>query len=282
MKRAFAPPPIYFITGTDTGVGKTLIAAALLELARDRGWRCAALKPVAAGCERRNDKLANEDALALMAASGADLDYATVNPVALEPAIAPHIAAAEAGVSLSAAQLAAHCRRALAGAFDFALIEGAGGWLAPLNATETLADLCILLNARPILVVGMQLGCLNHALLTAAAIARAGLDLAGWVANCPAGEMPRLDDNLATLSNRLPAPCLGLVPQLGAAAQPSQAHPYIDISRLEPSAKEQGATPRKQEPSAGEREGATPRKQEPSAGEREGATPRKQKPPSDE
>ena len=229
---ASAPPPIYFITGTDTGVGKTFIAAALLELARGRGWRCVALKPVAAGCERRNGKLANEDALTLMAASGAGLDYATVNPVALEPAIAPHIAAAEAGVSLSVAQLAAHCRQALSGDFDFALIEGAGGWLVPLNATETLADLCIRLNAHPILVVGMQLGCLNHALLTAAAIAQAGLDLAGWVANCPAGEMPRLDDNLATLGERLPAPCLGLVPQLGPAAQPSQAGTYININGL--------------------------------------------------
>ena len=238
MSKDSAPAPTYFITGTDTGVGKTFIATALLELARARGWRCVALKPVAAGCERRNGKLANEDALALMAASGAGLDYARVNPVALEPAIAPHIAAAEAGVSLSVAQLAAHCRQALAGDFDFALIEGAGGWLVPLNATETLADLCIRLNARPILVVGMQLGCLNHALLTAAAIDRAGLDLAGWVANYPAEEMPRLEDNLTALRDRLPAPCLGLVPQLGPAAQPSQACAYIDINELGPSSNE--------------------------------------------
>ena len=235
------PPSIFFIAGTDTGVGKTFIAAALLELARTRGWRCAALKPVAAGCARRDGRLVNEDALALMAASGAELDYQTVNPVALEPAIAPHIAAAEADLRLSAAQLAEHCRQALAGDFDFALIEGAGGWLAPLNPTETLANLCIDLSARPILVVGMRLGCLNHALLSAAAIDRAGLDLAGWVANCPACEMPRLQDNLAALRHRLEAPCLGLVPHLGPAARPRQARAYLDIDALQPRPRQRNA-----------------------------------------
>lgn len=245
------PPPIFFIAGTDTGVGKTFIAATLLELARTRDWRCVALKPVAAGCAPRDGRLVNEDALALMAASGADLDYQTVNPVALAPAIAPHIAAAEANLRLSVAQLAAHCRQALAGDFDFALIEGAGGWLVPLNPTETLANLCIELRARPILVVGMRLGCLNHALLTAAAIARAGLELAGWVANCPAGEMPRLEDNLAALGHRLPAPCLGLVPHLGAAARPGQARAYLDIGALQP-------RPGKRNASAEERQRALP------------------------
>ena len=222
----------FFVTGTDTDAGKTFIAAALLELARQRGLRCAAIKPVAAGCRMVDGELVNDDALTLMAASGANLDYRAVNPVALEPAIAPHIAAAAAGVSLSADDLAAHCRRVLGSHFDFAVVEGAGGWLVPLNDYETLADVCIRLPARPILVVGMKLGCLNHALLTAAKIADEGLALAGWAANSAGPEMPHLDANIATLRSRLAAPCLGVVPHLGPIAQSRQAHPYLDVEPL--------------------------------------------------
>ena len=222
----------FFVTGTDTDVGKTFVAAALLELARERGLHCAALKPVAAGCARVNGELINDDALELIAASGTDLDYGTVNPVALEPPIAPHIAARQAGIGLSASALARHCRKALAGDIDFALIEGAGGWLVPLNATETLADVCVDLGARPILVVGMKLGCLNHALLTAAAIAASGSELAGWVANCPTPEMAAFHDNVATLREKLTAPCLGVVPHLGVDATRRSAVPHLDIDPL--------------------------------------------------
>lgn len=224
----------YFVTGTDTEVGKTVIAAALLSLARKRGLRCVALKPVAAGCSRENGQLVNDDALQLIAASGTDLDYATVNPVALEPAIAPHIAADQAGIELRAAKLSAHCRAALDRDVDFAIVEGAGGWFVPLNATETLADVCLDLGARPILVIGMKLGCLNHALLTAHAIAQAGSELAGWVANCPGPEMPVFEDNVATLRERLSAPCLGVVPHLGANASPRAAAAHLDIGPLLP------------------------------------------------
>ena len=224
----------YFVTGTDTEVGKTLMAAALLSLARQRGLRCAALKPVAAGCSRENGQLVNDDAVQLIAASGSDLDYRTVNPVALEPAIAPHIAAEQAGVELSAAKLSAHCRGALARDIDFAIVEGAGGWFVPLNASETLADVCLDLGAHAILVVGMKLGCLNHALLTAHAIAEAGGELAGWVANCPGPEMPVFEENVATLRERLSAPCLGVVPHLGAAASPQRAASHLDIRPLLP------------------------------------------------
>ena len=224
----------YFVTGTDTEVGKTVIAAALLSLARAHGLRCAALKPVAAGCARENGRLVNDDALQLIAASGTDLDYRTVNPVALEPAIAPHIAAEQAGVELSAAKLSSHCRTALARDVDFAIVEGAGGWFVPVNASETLADVCLDLGARPILVVGMKLGCLNHALLTAHAIAQAGGEMAGWVANCPGPEMPVFEDNVATLRARLSAPCLGVVPHLGTAASPQAAAQHLDIRPLLP------------------------------------------------
>lgn len=224
----------YFVTGTDTEVGKTVIAAALLRLARQHGLRCAALKPVAAGCSRENGRLVNDDALQLIAASGTDLDYPTVNPVALEPAIAPHIAAEQAGIELSAAKLSAHCHAALARDIDFAIVEGAGGWFVPLNPTETLADVCLDLGARPILVVGMKLGCLNHALLTADAIAKAGVEMAGWVANCQEPEMPVFEENVATLRERLSAPCLGVVPHLGTAASPDAAALHLDIRPLLP------------------------------------------------
>lgn len=226
------PPHTFFVTGTDTEVGKTLIAAALLELAKARGLRCVGLKPIAAGCERIDGRLVNDDALALMAASGASLDYRTVNPVALEPAIAPHLAAERIEFALDAADLAAHCRKALANDVDFAIVEGAGGWLVPLNGTETLADVCLGMGAPAILVVGMKLGCLNHALLTAHAIADAGGRLAGWVANSATTEMPMFDANVATLRERLDAPCLGVVPHLGADARPADAMGHLAIEAL--------------------------------------------------
>lgn len=222
----------YFVTGTDTEIGKTFIAAALLELARERGLRCAALKPVAAGCTVVRGELVNDDALKLIAASGTDLDYRTVNPIALEPAVAPHIAAAQAGMEINAGDLSRHCLNALAGEIDFAIVEGAGGWFVPLNGTETLADVCLGIRARPILVVGMKLGCLNHALLTAHAIARAGGELAGWVANCPTPAMPVFEENVATLRERLLAPCLGIVPYLGDHASHRQAATHLDIEPL--------------------------------------------------
>ena len=224
--------PPYFVTGTDTEIGKTFVAAALLELARDRGLRCAALKPVAAGCAVVDGELVNDDALQLIAASGTDLDYGTVNPIALAPAIAPHIAAAQAGIELDAGDLSRHCLDALAHDNDFAIVEGAGGWLVPLNATETLADICLGIGAQPILAVGMKLGCINHALLTAQAIAEAGSELAGWIANCPTPEMPVFEENVATLKRCLAAPCLGVVPHLGSGATYRQAMPYLDIGPL--------------------------------------------------
>lgn len=204
----------FFITGTDTEIGKTTIAAAILHRAHTTGLSTAAVKPVAAGCETTSDGLRNDDALALLAECRPALDYAQVNPVALEAAIAPHIAADEAGVALRSEALAEACERVFALQRDLTLVEGAGGWLVPLNSEQTLADLAKTLKAPVILVVGMRLGCINHALLTAQAIARDGLELAGWVANRVDPEMSRPDENLATLQALLPAPCLGVVPHL--------------------------------------------------------------------
>ena len=209
--------PAYFVTGTDTEIGKTTIAAGLLHRARQQGLVTAGVKPVASGCERTTEGLRNGDALALLGETSLPLAYADINPIALEPAIAPHLAAREAGIELSVASLAMPVRRILALGADFTLVEGAGGWRVPLAGRESLSDLARELQLPVILVVGVRLGCINHALLSAEAILADGLPLAGWVANLVAPATLRLDDNLATLHERLPAPCLGTVPHLAAA-----------------------------------------------------------------
>lgn len=151
----------------------------------------------------------NADALALLAECSVPLSYAEVNPVAFEPAIAPHLAAREAGVALTVTSLLGPMQQILARQADFTLIEGAGGWRVPLADQDSLSDLAMALKLPVILVVGVRLGCISHALLTAEAIERDGLTLAGWVANIIDPATSRLEENLATLAERLPAPCLG-------------------------------------------------------------------------
>lgn len=201
----------WFVTGTDTGVGKTAVSCALLAAVARAGLRTAAIKPVAAGCDASGR---NEDALLLLQWMTEPLAYEQVNPVALSAAIAPHIAAQQEGRSLQASRLAGLCRGVMLAGADFVLIEGAGGWRVPISARETLADVAVQLQAGVILVVGMRLGCINHALLTAEAIARDGLRLAGWVANQPGEIMPSYAENLDSLRRMLPAPLLGEVPCL--------------------------------------------------------------------
>ena len=208
----------FFVTGTDTEVGKTFVTTALLQAARQQGLTTLAIKPVAAGCEETSEGLRNEDALMLQQAMTARLSYAEVNPVALWAPIAPHIAARHEGVNLSAQSLSDHCRALMRNDVDLVLIEGAGGWRVPLNDRENLSDLPKALKLPVILVVDMRLGCLNHALLTAEAIERDGLQLAGWVANQVHPQpMPELGANLETLALRLNAPRLGLIPHLSGA-----------------------------------------------------------------
>jgi len=201
----------WFVTGTDTEVGKTAISCALLKAAEAQGLRTAAIKPVAAGCDAQGH---NDDALQLMECMTESMDYAQVNPVALRAAIAPHIAAEQEGRRMQAARIAGLCRGVMLGGADFTLIEGAGGWRVPINPRETLADVAVHLQLGVILVVGMRLGCINHALLSAEAIRRDGLTLAGWVANQPGERMNCHDENLDTLRNLLPAPLLGEVPRI--------------------------------------------------------------------
>ncbi|MDM3870713.1 dethiobiotin synthase [Porticoccus sp. W117] len=221
----------FFISGTDTDVGKTLVAAGLLYAASAKGLTTAAIKPVAAGCEQTEDGLRNSDALMLQEAATLKLSYQQINSVALQPAIAPHIAAEEAGQRLQATRITGFCRGVLMQGADFTVIEGAGGWRVPLNGRETVADIAIELNTPVVLVVAMKLGCINHALLTAEAIRRDGLPLAGWVANRVDAQMSRFEENLATLQSLLPAPLLGVVPHL-ENPDPQLAANHLDIEPL--------------------------------------------------
>ncbi|WP_108444631.1 dethiobiotin synthase [Halomonas denitrificans] len=210
--------PAYFVTGTDTDAGKTLVTSGLLALARRRGLTTLGLKPVASGCEETVEGLRNVDALALEAQTRPALPYATINPVAFAPAIAPHLAARRAGVTPTLNQLADHVRAPLALARELTLIEGAGGWRVPLNDREDLSGLAVGLGLPVILVVGLRLGAISHARLTAEAIRTDGLRLAGWVGNLLdpgfAADDALYRDNLATLAATLDAPCLGVVPRL--------------------------------------------------------------------
>ncbi|MBX8485992.1 dethiobiotin synthase [Pseudomonas cichorii] len=220
----------YFITGTDTDAGKTTVAAGLLHAARLAGLSTAAGKPVASGSVITPQGLRNADALALLAECSLELGYDDVNPFTFEPAIAPHLAAREAGVSLTVNSLLQPMRRLLDRNADFTLIEGAGGWRVPLADQSNLSDLAMGLGLPVILVVGVRLGCINHALLTAEAIAQDGLQLAGWVANIIEPKTSRLEENLATLSERLPAPCIGRVPRLKkASAEAVAEHLHLEL-----------------------------------------------------
>lgn len=221
----------FFITGTDTNVGKTLIAAGLLIAAKNKGLTTAALKPVAAGCAKTDEGLRNADALLLQSVITQSLVYDQINPYALEAAIAPHIAAQQEKRSLSVDRLSGFCRGVL-GSADFTLLEGAGGWRVPINPRETLADLAKNLQLPVIIVVGVRLGCINHALLTFEAIVRDGVPVAGWVANCVDADMPVLQDNIDSLRARLPVPCLGVVPFL-VDQSPSLVATYFDDAELQ-------------------------------------------------
>ncbi|MHB1280063.1 MAG: dethiobiotin synthase [Acidithiobacillus sp.] len=201
----------YFITGTDTGVGKTLISCALLHAFAKSGKSVAGMKPVVAGCEQSQRGLIYGDVEALLAASTVAVPRNFANPYALMEPIAPHIAAQRAGTRLDLAQMASAYRE-LQQSAELVIVEGAGGFKVPLTDEEDTADLAQRLGLPIIMVVGMRLGCLNHALLTAQAIQSKGLQLVGWVANRIDPAMAVFDENVLALEKRLPAPLLGIVP----------------------------------------------------------------------
>jgi dethiobiotin synthetase len=201
----------FFVVGTDTGVGKTLVAAGLLHALARRHTRVVGMKPVAAGAVQVDGQWASEDALALRAASTLSVSPELDNPVLLPDPLSPHLAAARAGRMIKLDALI-ESYQSLAGQADAVVVEGAGGFLVPLTDEATGADLAVGLRLPLVLVVGLRLGCLNHALLTAEAIAARGLRLAGWVANRIDPQMAAVDDNIATLARRLPAPLWAEVP----------------------------------------------------------------------
>lgn len=203
----------YFITGTDTGVGKTLVAAALLEVAKMHGQQVVGMKPVAAGCEYGSDRLHCHDSEALRRASNVQVSLDLTTPYAYAAPVAPHLAAEIEQRPIEIEPIMAAYEQ-LKKQSDVIIVEGVGGFSVPLAAQFDSANLAHALGLPVILVVGMRLGCLNHALLTQQAIAARGLELAGWVANCIDPDMLLRDENIATLGQRLKAPLLGVVPFL--------------------------------------------------------------------
>jgi dethiobiotin synthetase len=210
----------YYITGTDTGIGKSVASAALLHALRGRGLHAVGMKPVASGCEMTADGWRNEDALLLQQASDPVPAYRDVNPYALPNPLAPELAAADAGVSIELQPIVeAHAR--LAAVADAVVVEGVGGWAAPLTASLDQLDVVRALELPVVMVVGLRLGCINHARLTARAIIEDGAHLAGWIANDIDPAMARSDDNFVILQRVLPVPCWGRLPH--ALSPDSQA-----------------------------------------------------------
>lgn len=201
-----------FVTGTDTEVGKTRISVALIELLQRQGKRVAAMKPIASGSELTIEGLRNDDAVQLRQQADVELPYELMNPYAFAPAIAPHIAAEQVGKVMDI-ELIKHNFELIRLQSDVVVVEGAGGWLVPINAKATMADLAISLNLPVILVVGIGLGCINHTLLTVKAIESTGLKLQGWVANNLKYNSEAFEI-IETLTQRVSAPCLGHVPKL--------------------------------------------------------------------
>lgn len=217
----------YLVTGTDTGVGKTLVSCALLHAFAARGMSVAGFKPVAAGCD---DSDHNEDALALRAASSMPLTYGQVNPYCFVAPVAPHIAARNSGVRIELSRIMTSFDE-LEGQADEVVVEGAGGFLVPLNEKQDGSDLALELDLPVIVVVGMRLGCLNHAMLTVRAISGCGLKCAGWVANTLDAEMPVLAQNIEALQQRIEAPLLGIIPHL-AWPDAREVAKLLDIETL--------------------------------------------------
>lgn len=225
-----APGRGVFIAGTDTGVGKTLVACALLQAFAVLGLRAVGMKPVAAGASRRGGVWYHDDVEQLRAAANVDLPREWINPYCFAPPIAPHIAAREAGRHIRLDVIERSYRRLLQCA-DRVVVEGVGGLAVPLNGKRDAADIPVRLQLPVVLVVGMRLGCLNHALLTAAAVQARGLRLAGWIACFIDPDMARAQQNLQALRQRLTAPMLGQI-RHGPNPSPRYAMRTLDIRHL--------------------------------------------------
>lgn len=223
---------IFFITGTDTDSGKTYTSCKILSAAKARGMSTAAIKPVAAGVSKTSQGLQNDDVLALAEQCTIALALSDINPVCFTDPIAPHIAAAKEGVSLDAGNIAVQCQKVIEMNADLTLVEGAGGWKVPLSNTETMADIARILQLPVILVVGMRLGCLNHALLSAQSILADGVHLAGWIANQLDPAMPVYQENLSTLISLMPAPMLAEIPWHDSMSPAIEVGEFIALEKI--------------------------------------------------
>lgn len=221
----------FFVTGTDTEVGKTIASCALLQAAGQLGLRTVGYKPVASGSEMTPDGLRNSDALALQRNSVVAADYAAINPYTFAEPTSPHIISADEGRPILASVMSAGLR-ALEEQADWVLVEGAGGWFTPLSPTLSFSDWVQTERLPVILVVGVKLGCINHAILTAQAVQQAGLTLAGWVANDVTLPGKRHAEYMTTLKRAIPAPLLGEIPWLAEEPERAQTGRYIDLSVL--------------------------------------------------
>ena len=218
----------FFIAGSETGVGKTLIGSAMLVAAGKKSRSTVAMKPVATGCRQTDSGFQSDDALQLQELMSVSMPYQQVNPVALEPLAAPHVAAELLGKRIMVSQLVGFCRGVLMQAVDLAIIEGSGGWRERLNSRETLAGVPKELNLPVVLIVGIHRDCLNHAMLTVEAIARDGVSLAGWVANDLSGDTIGRNELVVTLKSLIHAPCLGDIPFLKSPT-PEEAATHLSL-----------------------------------------------------
>ncbi|WP_312688305.1 dethiobiotin synthase [Kosakonia sp.] len=223
----------YFVTGTDTEVGKTVASCTLLQAANLRGLRSVGYKPVASGSEMTAQGLRNSDALALQYYSSLSLAYDAINPYTFAEPTSPHIVSADLGQPIEASVMSAGLRRLEIDA-EWLLVEGAGGWFTPLSETLTFADWVAAEQLPVILVVGVKLGCINHALLTAQAVQQAGLTLAGWIANDVVEPGRRHAEYMATLRRMIPAPLIGEIPWFAHAAERENTGHFLDLSVLRP------------------------------------------------
>ncbi|WP_198263292.1 dethiobiotin synthase [sulfur-oxidizing endosymbiont of Gigantopelta aegis] len=231
----------YFITATDTDAGKTFVSAGLLHSWSKQGFKTLGFKPIASGCQMTHSSaggeegngLRNEDALALIDAANVSLPYKTINPYSFEPAIAPHIAAQQADTVIDLESIVATIRP-YQSQVDYLIVEGVGGWQVPLNEQQNVSDLAKMLNFPVILVVNLKLGCINHALLTAQAIERQGLQLAGWIINHATNDKPMSHqaENVQSLQARIHAPLLGELPYISGSVQ-AQQEKFADFIDLE-------------------------------------------------
>jgi len=221
----------YFVTGTDTGVGKTGVSLGLMRALQRQGHVVMGMKPVASGCKQTSWGLVNEDARQLQACASFNVPYQYVNPYAFEAAVAPHLLAQCDGVRIDIALIKQACQELTAEA-DRVVVEGVGGWLVPIAETQTMADVALALDLPVILVVAIRLGCLNHALLTAAAIRSSGLPLVGWVANRIDPGCEQQDGNILTLRQRLPAPLLADLAYSDDAARLEEQAGHINLELL--------------------------------------------------